>query len=531
MNSRPIVLTGFMGTGKSTIGKILASRMGLSLRDIDLLVEERQGCSINELFATKGEGYFRDIESQVLQDVMRERNVVVSTGGGAVIAPENRRIMRNSAFVINLTATPEVIQRRLAAENERPLLRDNKCLEKIAALLSEREQYYADADIRIDTTAKNVEDVASEIINLLGEQALVMAPLTVELGERSYDIHFGDGILDETGSMCRNLSFGNRCALITNPTVGIHYAGRVSESLENAGFSVSVLEIPDGESYKSSHTLSGIYDFLISSGINRESFIVALGGGVVGDIAGYAAATFLRGIPFVQVPTTLLAQVDSSVGGKTGINHPLGKNLIGAFYQPRLVLVDITTLDTLPVREYRSGLAEIVKYGIVCDGDFFGFLETNLVKLSNGDRSALASAIRTSCAIKASVVGSDEREGGLRAVLNYGHTFAHAVESLTGYSRYLHGEAVSIGMVQAAMLSGKRGYATSEDTERIIALLRSLNLPVTLEPFSPADYRVAMSRDKKARDGGINFVFNRNIGGHVIEKTMDWDFLLCNVTH
>ncbi len=531
MNSRPIVLTGFMGTGKSTIGRILATRMGLSLRDIDLLVEERQGCSINEIFAAEGEGYFREIESQVLKSVMRERNIVVSTGGGAVIAQENRRIMRNSAFVINLTATPEVIKRRLAAENERPLLRDKKCLDKIAALLSEREQYYADADIRIDTTSKNVEDVASEIINLLGEQDSGMAPLTVKLGERSYGIHFGDGIIDETGSMCRNLSLGNRCALITNPTVGVHYAGRISESLEYAGFSVSVLEIPDGESYKSSQTLNGIYDFLISSGINRESFIVALGGGVVGDIAGYAAATFLRGISFVQVPTTLLAQVDSSVGGKTGINHPLGKNLIGAFYQPRLVLVDISTLDTLPDREYRSGLAEIVKYGIVCDQDFFGFLEANLVKLSNRDRSALATAIRTSCSIKASVVGSDEREGGIRAVLNYGHTFAHAVESLTGYSRYLHGEAVSMGMVQAAMLSEERGYATAEDTKRIISLLRSLGLPLSLEPFSPGGYQEAMLRDKKARDDGINFVFNRNIGGHVIEKTKDWDFLLYNVTH
>jgi len=531
MNSRPIVLTGFMGTGKSTIGRILAARMGLCLRDIDLLVEERQGCSINEIFASKGEGYFRQIESQVLQSVMRERNVVVSTGGGAVIAPENRRIMRNSAFVINLTATPEVIKIRLAAENVRPLLRDNKCLDKIAALLSEREQYYADADIRIDTTSKNVEDVASEIINLLGEQDLGMEPLTVELGERSYGIHFGDGILAETGSMCRSLFLGNRCVLITNPTVAVHYAERISESLENAGFSVSVLEIPDGESYKSSQTLNGIYDFLISSGINRESFIVALGGGVVGDIAGYAAATFLRGISFVQIPTTLLAQVDSSVGGKTGINHPLGKNLIGAFYQPRLVLVDISTLDTLPAREYRSGLAEIVKYGIVCDREFFCFLEADSLKLSKRDRSALFSAIRTSCAIKASVVGCDEREGGIRAVLNYGHTFAHAVESLTGYSRYLHGEAVSMGMVQAAMLSEERGYATSEDTKRIIALLRSLGLPVSLEPFSPGDYQGAMLRDKKARDDGINFVFNRNIGGHVIERTKDWDFLLYNVTH
>jgi len=350
--------------------------------------------------------------------------------------------------------------------------------------------------------------------------------LLVSLGERSYTIQIGNGLLSALGEKCNELVLGSTAAIVTNSTVGRFYAETVKASLENAGFFTHLVEIPDGESFKNSVTLNGIYDALLEAGLGRDSFLVALGGGVVGDVTGFAASTFLRGIPFVQVPTTLLAQVDSSVGGKTGINHALGKNLIGSFYQPSLVLIDTETLSTLPERDYVSGLAEVLKYGVVCDGDFFRYIAGNVENLLKRDRDCLQEVIRISCTLKASVVERDEKEGGYRAVLNYGHTFAHAIERLTNYTSFLHGEAVAIGMVQAARLSALKGYAEQHDTESIVDLLKSLGLPVDLVPFPVDQYYQALLKDKKMRSRGINFVFNKGIGDSVIENVSDWDFLL-----
>jgi 3-dehydroquinate synthase len=350
--------------------------------------------------------------------------------------------------------------------------------------------------------------------------------LLVSLGERSYTIQIGTGLLPALGNMCRDLVLGSTAAIVTNSTVGRFYADSVKSSLVKAGFETHLIEIPDGESHKNYITLNSIYDGLLEAGLGRDSFLVALGGGVVGDITGFAASTFLRGVPFVQVPTTLLAQVDSSVGGKTGINHTLGKNLIGTFYQPSLVLIDTTTLTTLPEREYVSGLAEVLKYGIACDGDFFRFIVHNIERIRKRDMDCLKEVIRISCSLKAAVVERDEKEGGYRAVLNYGHTYAHAIERLTHYTAFLHGEAVSIGMVQAARLSELKGYADHQDTESIVDLLKSLGLPVELTPFSVDEYYHSLLKDKKMRARGINFVFNKGIGNSVIENISDWDFLL-----
>ena len=353
--------------------------------------------------------------------------------------------------------------------------------------------------------------------------------LTVRLGERSYKIRFGRGIAVQVGRYCRDLRLGNQVAVVSNPTVWKHWGNTVAESLSEAGFSVNQVEIPDGESYKNSETLNHIYDVLIETGLDRQSFLVALGGGVIGDITGFAASTYLRGIPFIQIPTTLLAQVDSSVGGKTGINHRLGKNLIGTFYQPRLVVIDSKLLETLPEREYISGLAEVVKYGVVCDQRFFSFLEVSKEKLLSRDSDCVLETTRKCCELKAGVVERDEREGSYRAVLNYGHTFAHAIEKLTGYSRFLHGEAVAIGMAHAARISESRGLAATEDTTRIIGLLRSLRLPTEFTGFEADAYRSVMLRDKKVREGGINFVFNTGIGESLIERVTDWESLLRHV--
>jgi len=350
--------------------------------------------------------------------------------------------------------------------------------------------------------------------------------IRVALEERSYDIRLGAGNLDHLGALCRELGLSGSAAVVSNTTVAPLYWERVRASLEGAGFKAVLVSLPDGEEYKNSATLNLIYDQLVDASLDRGSFIVALGGGVIGDMAGFAAASYLRGIPFLQVPTTLLSQVDSSVGGKTGINHPRGKNLIGAFYQPSAVLIDVATLDTLPEREYRSGLGEIIKYGAVLDGDFFSFLEQHAALLLARDKEALIQAVGRSCAIKASVVEEDEREGGLRAVLNYGHTLGHAVETLTGYTRYLHGEAVAIGMVQAARVSQRFGFCSQADRDRIESLIELLGLPKELPSFAPEAYAEALSHDKKVRENGLLFICNVGIGGYRMERVTDLKALL-----
>jgi 3-dehydroquinate synthase len=350
--------------------------------------------------------------------------------------------------------------------------------------------------------------------------------VTVELGTRSYDICIGAEILSELSHSCASLKGGSNIGVVTNPVVAGYYLDQIMTVLTEAGFRVYVIEIPDGERYKSLDTLKIIYDRLIEFGFDRHSLLLALGGGVVGDITGFAAATFLRGIPYLQVPTTLLAQVDSSVGGKTGVNHERGKNQIGAFYQPRMVFIDTSTLDTLPIREYLGGLAEIVKYGVVLDSHLFEFLEKNVAALLDRDRSCLEFIIKRSCEIKASVVAEDEREAGLRAVLNFGHTLGHAVETLTGYDKYIHGEAVAIGIVQAAKISEGMGISTLEDTKRICSLIESLGLPSGLPSFSPSEYVDVLLHDKKVKAGGINFVFNRGIGDFQFLRVTDLDPLL-----
>jgi len=342
--------------------------------------------------------------------------------------------------------------------------------------------------------------------------------LTVNLGENSYDILIGSGTLSSLGRECSGRGLTGRVAVITNPAVAGLYADQVRESLVSIGNQVTVIEIPDGEEYKNSATLNSVYDNLIETGLDRKSFIVALGGGVVGDLAGFAAATYLRGIPFVQVPTTLLAQVDSSVGGKTAIDHPRGKNLIGAFYQPRLVLIDVETLSTLPPREFRAGLAEVVKYGVAIDQTFFEYLERNSDRVMAMESECLAHIIQRSCELKAQVVELDEKESGLRAILNYGHTLGHAMETLAGYSTLVHGEAVAIGMVLAARISKARGYCNDQDIDRIVALLDSFGLPHAALQVERNRLVETLLTDKKSRDGMINFVCNRGIGDYAMEK-------------
>ena len=336
--------------------------------------------------------------------------------------------------------------------------------------------------------------------------------LNVNLAENSYAIVIERGALASLGEKCRAIGLKGMAAVITNPTVAALYGSLVRSSLENSGYVVAQIEMPDGEEYKNSTTLNRIYDGLLAAGVDRSSFVVALGGGVVGDVAGYAAATWLRGIPFVQVPTTLLAQVDSSVGGKTGIDHPKGKNLIGAFYQPRLVLIDVDTLVTLDQRQFRAGLGEVIKYGVAVNRPFFEYLETNIDAVLAMDAVILIDIIHECCQLKAHVVELDEKEAGLRAILNYGHTLGHAFEAISGYQGLVHGEAVAIGMVLAAKISAAEGHCSLDEVARISALLSRCGLPVNAPHFDRQQLLDAIAADKKSKSGSITFICNQGIG-------------------
>jgi 3-dehydroquinate synthase len=344
----------------------------------------------------------------------------------------------------------------------------------------------------------------------------------VPLGERSYEIKIGTGLIGRLGEECARLGFHRRCALISDARVAPHYAEPARESLARAGFESVFIRVPAGETAKSLKTVHACYDRLATERLERKSFVVALGGGVVGDLAGFVAATYLRGIPFVQVPTTLLAQVDSSVGGKVGVNLKAGKNLVGAFYQPRLVLCDLRSFDTLPGREYRSGLAEVIKYGIIRDARLFRRLEQELPKLLSREPHALAAIIARCCEIKAEVVSQDETESGVRAILNFGHTVGHGLEAISHYGKYLHGEAISIGQAAAARLSAEFVGLPQPDVARISGLLRAAGLPTELVLTAAARQRLfaAMQLDKKVSGGEIKFVLATKIGhaefGHAV---------------
>jgi 3-dehydroquinate synthase len=334
----------------------------------------------------------------------------------------------------------------------------------------------------------------------------------VNLGSRSYRIVVASGALQSVGERLRELRLGSRAALVSDGAIMRLYGKTVVASLESAGFTVTTIDVPEGEAAKTLAVAEHCWDRLLTAGLDRTSTVLALGGGAVGDVAGFAAATYMRGINFIQLPTTVLAQVDASIGGKTAIDHPLGKNMIGAFHQPRLVVVDPAVARTLPDREFRSGLAEIVKHGIVLDADYFAELERDLAPLAARDLGVLERIIGGSCRLKASVVERDEREAELRHVLNYGHTIGHALEAATGYTRYAHGEAVSLGIVAEARLARRLGIADDETTTRQERMLETLGLPVRAPSIDVEPIVSAMARDKKAKDGRVPFVLAPRIG-------------------
>jgi 3-dehydroquinate synthase len=574
-----IFLVGLMGAGKTTIGRALAKKLNKRFIDSDHEIEARTGATIPVIFEIEGEENFRRREAEVIRELAALPDIVLATGGGAVLRAENRENLKKGGTVVYLRASINQILQRTGRDKNRPLLQIADPRRKLEELSRQRDPLYREvADFVVETNRPNVQFLVQTIISHLElspkQEDWLVSPepdetvvletssavltqaadgsttvshhhstqifhgaasaqsephrmnqnhassaasltLQVELGERSYPIHIGRGLLDDAKLLPQYVK-GKRVAIVTNDKVGPLYLDKVGNALRAAGKQVTEIVLPDGEEEKNWASLMKIFDRLLADKCDRKTTLIALGGGVIGDLTGFAAASYMRGVPFVQVPTTLLSQVDSSVGGKTGINHPLGKNMIGAFYQPQAVIADTATLHTLPPRELAAGIAEVIKHGAIIDAPFFDWIETNMARLVSKDDAALAYAIQRSCEIKAEVVRQDEREGGLRAILNFGHTFGHAIENGLGYGQWLHGEAVGCGMVMAADLSQRLGYIDLATRERIRAVTAAAGLPTVAPNLGTARWLDLMEVDKKNEGGAIKFILIKPLGSPLI---------------
>ncbi|MDD5093999.1 MAG: 3-dehydroquinate synthase [Dehalococcoidia bacterium] len=531
-----IFLTGFSYTGKTQVSQLVAKRLGWKLVDTDDEIVRLAGKPIPEIFAQDGEEHFRKLERQALANVCRRKSTVVATGGGIIMAPENRQMMRGSGAIICLEAQPETIHRRLLIDSAnskdkvvRPLLASPDPLARIISLKQSRQNAYVDSDWTVHTDHLTEEEVATEVIRgwnyickgAASKGAASSAPTeetaaVVTTATESYPIFVGWGILDTLGQRMKDAGLSGSAYVISEDHVFPLYGERAEASLRAAGFTVASFVVPFGEKSKSIEIAKKIYDFLVERRAERGHAIVALGGGVIGDLAGFVAATFLRGMPLVQVPTSLMAMVDSSIGGKTAINHPQGKNLIGAFHQPRLVLSDVEALSTLPERELISGWAEVIKHGLIRDAEFFEFLEKNQKELTRLDRKATTEAIKKSAAIKAAVVSEDEKESGIRTLLNYGHTIAHGLETASGYGQLLHGEAVAIGIMGAARIAEQVGLLGRDAVERQNNLFRGFGLPVVSPDVDPQAVLKAIELDKKVQKKSVRWVLLEEIGRAIV---------------
>jgi shikimate kinase/3-dehydroquinate synthase len=507
-----------MGAGKSTVGQLLARVLGRDFIDLDEQIVVRAGRSLSKIFADEGELGFRQRESEALRQVAQRNNIVVALGGGAVLRDDNWGLIQQTGVSIYLKVRPELLAQRIESEPERPLLlglTPQQRLQKLSEILESRRERYEQAEITLENERTPAEAVAAICEALGDEWGISIVP--VALGERSYYIWIKPGLLRHISTLYERYRLGPRAAIITDETVAALYGPQIEEGLRRAGVETLVLSISPGEAQKSLRTAEMLYTRLLTAGCDRHTTIIALGGGVIGDLAGFVASTFLRGVPYVQVPTTLLAQVDSSVGGKTGVNHPLGKNLIGTFYQPRCVFIDPEVLKTLPKREVWSGLAEVVKYGLIRDPALWARLEEKFEDFVQRPET-LSEVIARCCAIKSEIVSADEREGGLRKFLNFGHTVGHALEAASDY-KLRHGEAIAWGMLIESRLSHAKTGLSASELERIEKLLARFLKP-SLEPINHERVRELIRRDKKAHGGRVQFVLLRAIGDPVLCDTL-----------
>ncbi|MBL1255601.1 3-dehydroquinate synthase [Methylocystis sp. Sn-Cys] len=557
---RALVFVGMMGSGKSAIGQRLAMRLGLPFVDADAeIVTAAAGMTIPEIFAKYGERYFRDGERRVIMRLLNAGPMVLATGGGAFMDPRTRERIGERAISVWLDADLKTLMKRVRRKNDRPLLHTDDPEETLRQLLEKRRPVYELADIRVQSRDEPQDVMVEETLDALfaslprvaaaraaqkkdftkamthlhldrpqtEQGAAHRETVHVALGGRSYDIFIGSNLLEEAGEHIKRVAPGAACAIVTDENVARLHLATLEESLKKAGIRYSTIVVKPGEGSKSLTTFGRVCDEVLEAKIERRDLIVAFGGGVVGDLAGYVAASVRRGSLFVQIPTTLLSQVDSSVGGKTGINSSFGKNLLGAFHQPLLVLADVDVLRTLSLREFRAGYAEVVKYGLIGDKRFFEWLEADVEAVFHS-RAEQICAVAVSCETKAMIVARDETEQGDRALLNLGHTFGHAFELLTGYDseRLVHGEGVAIGMACAARFSTRLGLCSKEDADRIARHLASVGLPTEIRqiPGWNADVHAivsAMYQDKKVEAGALTFILLRAIGEAFIAKSVE----------
>ena len=514
-----------MGSGKTTVGRALAKKLNKQFIDSDHEIEARTGVSIPVIFEIEGEASFRRREADVIRDLTAQEGIVLATGGGAILNEASRKYLHERGTVIYLRAGISSILQRTRHDKSRPLLRTSDPRKKLEELEAQREPLYQKiAHLVVETGRPNVQMLIQSIVTQLEQSSVVsnqsglnmqqqnnFLELQLDLGARSYPITIGQSLLENSTLISQYIK-GNRVAIVTNTVVAPLYLAQVERQLAALDKQFISVILPDGEEHKTWASLMLVFDALLAAKCDRNITLLALGGGVIGDLTGFAAASYMRGVPFVQIPTTLLSQVDSSVGGKTGINHPLGKNMIGAFYQPQAVIADTSTLNTVPDRELSAGLAEVIKHGAIIDQAFFSWIEANIEKLRAKDPEALAYAITRSCEIKADVVRQDEREGGLRAILNFGHTFGHAIESGLGYGKWLHGEAVGCGMVMAADLSCRLGYIDFVSKVRIQKLVEAAGLPIVAPDLGEERWLELMEVDKKNEGGKIKFILLKPLG-------------------
>lgn len=502
---RNIVLTGFMGTGKTSVGKETARQLGRTFVDMDAEIEARVGKPISSIFAEDGEGAFRYVESEICMALSARHGLVIATGGGALVEPENRAVMLRTGLVICLSAAPDEILQRVGTAGDRPLLAGTNPRDRIVRLMKARESAYAIIPWHIDTTGRSVSDLVAQVIALSGS-----IQLPVHYPGGAYNIQIGTNILNYLGGILRaaGLRDESSIAIVSNPVVLPLYGDRVATALREVGFRPFVCTIPDGEHNKNLNAVRSLYDQFLAGKLDRSGAVLALGGGVTGDTAGFAAATFMRGVSFVQVPTTILAMTDASVGGKTGVDLPQGKNLAGAFKQPDAVFIDLDVLSTLSAPDVRSGMAEVIKHGLIDAPELFEELSGGPVPDGVGLSSAnLARSIQ----VKIKIVEEDPYEQGRRAVLNLGHTTGHALEQLSQFSMR-HGEAVSIGMVAAARIAEELAVAEAGLAHKIAEGLSAWDLPTACPTFAVGAILEAMTRDKKKQGRKLRWVLPRDIG-------------------
>lgn len=542
-----IVLCGFSGTGKTVVAPLVAERLGWRLVDTDALVTEAAGKAISDVFEVDGERRFRELEADAVREARAHDKAVISVGGGAVIRPDNRRLLAEGGFVVCLEARPETVLARLreGANGEpldRPLLAGADPLARIRELKAVRQPLYALADCTVHTDGLSPDAVAAEVLRawrqhsaaavaatgrlaaMVGSSvtearpgdAAAGAACVVRAASGTYPVYVEWNALFDLGARLREAGLTERVYLISDETVFARYGNQVEAALAQADIPAVSRTVPPGEAAKSLATAASLYDWLIEQRAERGHAVVALGGGMVTDLAGYVAATYARGLPLVHVPTSLLAMVDAAIGGKVAVNHPKAKNAIGAFHQPRFVLADVSTLRTLPPREL-SGWAEAIKHAMILSPELLSFFEENADAVLALEPEPTTEAIRRSVAVKAAVVSEDEREEtGRRTILNYGHTLGHALEAVTGYERFRHGEADAIGMTAAAAISRRLGLLSEEVERRQRDLLERFGLPTRAEGIDREAVLSATAHDKKVRAGAVRWVLLEDAGRTVL---------------